>query len=354
MVNSDTARYYFAAMNTKDGFRGFFEEIFGSAERLYIIKGGPGTGKSRFIRELGEKAEKYGRKVEYFLCSSDPNSLDGVIFTGEDGIERIGVIDGTAPHAYEPKLVGAKDSILNFGEFWDEDQIRPHRAFIASLTEAKSRLYSSAYRYLSAISALDLISYECISTAIKKEKLNRVVDRLLRECKPGDTYSEKLRIRSAIGCEGAMTLSTYGDLAKNRFAVLDRFGAARAFMTRLRERLTMLGESVYISYSPFSPDVPDAIYVPSADLSIYVGCDGFPDEKMINMDRFIDSDRLSAYKPKLKAISKQRDGIISLLNSDTACIGKLHSELESIYIKAMDFSKKEALTARMIKELFNK
>ena len=33
---------FFAAMNTGNGFRSYFEETFGGAERRYVIKGGPG------------------------------------------------------------------------------------------------------------------------------------------------------------------------------------------------------------------------------------------------------------------------------------------------------------------------
>ena len=132
MDRSEKTAYYFAAMNTAEGFRGYFKDIFGELDTLYIIKGGPGTGKSRFMRELGEAAEKSGTETEYFLCSSDPSSLDGVIFTDKDG-KRTGVIDGTSPHAYEPTVAGIKEHILNFGDFWSTELLQEHRKEIKSL-----------------------------------------------------------------------------------------------------------------------------------------------------------------------------------------------------------------------------
>ena len=39
---------YFAAVNSYRGFESYYQDMFGAAERSYIIKGGPGTGKSYF------------------------------------------------------------------------------------------------------------------------------------------------------------------------------------------------------------------------------------------------------------------------------------------------------------------
>ena len=72
-------RAYFAASNSHKGFISYFNEIFRSSQisHLYIIKGGPGTGKSRFIREIASDAEALGYDTEYYYCSSDQSSLDG-------------------------------------------------------------------------------------------------------------------------------------------------------------------------------------------------------------------------------------------------------------------------------------
>ena len=56
---------YFAAMNGRDGFTSFFEEIFfcDSIKKRYIIKGGPGTGKSSFTKEYTENSLEYDKQV---------------------------------------------------------------------------------------------------------------------------------------------------------------------------------------------------------------------------------------------------------------------------------------------------
>ena len=44
--------HYFAAANTYKGFESFFDEIFNTEklERIYILKGGPGAGKSTLMQ----------------------------------------------------------------------------------------------------------------------------------------------------------------------------------------------------------------------------------------------------------------------------------------------------------------
>ena len=92
-------RQCFAASNSAEGFRNYYGEIFTDdrIDRLYIVKGGPGTGKSHFMRAVARYARGRGYDAVEFYCSSDPTSLDGLLLTKE-GSPTIGFLDGTAPH----------------------------------------------------------------------------------------------------------------------------------------------------------------------------------------------------------------------------------------------------------------
>jgi len=57
MVNSAdfySVNSYFAAANGYDGFVSYFEKVFDAKDytRLFILKGGPGTGKSSIMTHL--------------------------------------------------------------------------------------------------------------------------------------------------------------------------------------------------------------------------------------------------------------------------------------------------------------
>jgi predicted ATPase len=89
-------RKVFPGANTGRGFLSFFDYVIPEdARRIFVIKGGPGVGKSTFMRKIAEKITELGYDVEYHCCAADPDSLDGVVIPAFD----IGLLDGTAPQS---------------------------------------------------------------------------------------------------------------------------------------------------------------------------------------------------------------------------------------------------------------
>ena len=134
---------YFASAVTGEGFVNFFNSInFDNTQFQYILKGGAGTGKSTLMKKVGAHFEKIGMAVEYFYCSSDPKSLDGVRIVDKG----ISIVDGTAPHVIEAYLPGVTHKIINLGEYIF-DGVKAHEAEIINLLRKKEKCYSIAYKY---------------------------------------------------------------------------------------------------------------------------------------------------------------------------------------------------------------
>lgn len=95
---------YFLGSNSAGGFFSLYDQLIDleQAQRVYILKGGPGCGKSTLMRMVGKELEGAGVRGEYILCSGDPDSLDGVVFP-ELGVA---LVDGTAPQGSGPKSTG--------------------------------------------------------------------------------------------------------------------------------------------------------------------------------------------------------------------------------------------------------
>ena len=72
---------YFIASNSSEGFCSYYEGAFDVRKfnKIYVIKGGSGTGKATFMKKVAELAEEKGFGVRYIYCSSDAQSLDGII-----------------------------------------------------------------------------------------------------------------------------------------------------------------------------------------------------------------------------------------------------------------------------------
>ena len=108
------------------------------------IIGQSGSGKSTFMKKIGKAAEDAGLDVEYVLCSSDPDSLDGVLIPQW----HVGYADGTAPHVLDVSFPAAAGAYLDLGQFYDIDAIRPELPRLRALTEKNQALYREAYRAL--------------------------------------------------------------------------------------------------------------------------------------------------------------------------------------------------------------
>ncbi len=106
-----TIRHMFPGNNTSRGFFSYYDYILlqEKAKKIYIIKGGPGVGKSTFIRQSAEDLADEGYDVEFMHCSSDPESLDGMVVPALS----VAMIDGTAPHVVDPKNPGAVDETIH-------------------------------------------------------------------------------------------------------------------------------------------------------------------------------------------------------------------------------------------------
>ncbi|QQE73528.1 hypothetical protein KDJ56_16720 [Brevibacillus composti] len=91
-------RMYLGAA-TPDGPRDFVPLLTAAAEKRYLIKGRPGSGKSTILKRLVAEAEARGFDAEVYHCGLDPNSLDMVVLP-ERGLA---IFDSTAPHEYFPE-----------------------------------------------------------------------------------------------------------------------------------------------------------------------------------------------------------------------------------------------------------
>ena len=139
---------YFLGGNTVRGFVSFYSGFCrGPEDFLWVIKGGPGCGKSSFMKTIGRAAEEKGLDVEYVLCSGDPESVDGVYFPAL----HTGYADGTAPHVLEAVTPGAAGLYLDLSRFYDRLALQPERRTIEQLQRRYQSLYREAYTKLAAL-----------------------------------------------------------------------------------------------------------------------------------------------------------------------------------------------------------
>ncbi len=338
---------YFAAANTADGFVSRFNDIFDprTLERTYIIKGGSGTGKSTLMKKAASRATQKGGECEYYYCSSDPTSLDGVIMTLSDG-RRLAMLDGTAPHVHDPKFPGAAEEIVNLGEYWNDEILKKQREKISSLGEKKSQLFNEAYSSFWAAGKLMSVQLRESEKYLLKEKLYAALERLLsqrmHECRvKGGKSNARVRIISALSTLGEYHFDSFGD-CETVCLVSDTAETA----PHLFDALVTVAEKLGLDYDraplPLLPHLTEAVRFPQLSMSV-VSRTEKSDVRIINMARFVDRDILAGYDRTYQRMIKKN--IRELTNyglNKLSSVRKVHDDVEKIYIGAMDFARLES------------
>ncbi|MBQ8388350.1 MAG: hypothetical protein IJX46_05455 [Clostridia bacterium] len=294
---------YFAAVNSRHGFVSFYGDAFGAARRVFIIKGGPGTGKSYFMRRVAERCEACGLPVTYIYCSSDPSSLDGITVG-----DRAALLDGTAPHATEASLPGARDELIDLGRFWQSDGLFERRDGIEALAKSKSLHYSTAYRALAAAGELEDASLSLALPCLNTKKLAAAARRYLSPFPDGGGFKKTDLATSSLGMRGAVRFSTLEDRARSVISVSDELGLGHLFLDAVIKEAERRGMPIRISHEPLCPDRADAVEMTDTGTVFSLHADKAG--RHVNMKRFIDLKRAADLRREYRALRSCRDSTV--------------------------------------------
>ena len=162
---------FFLGANTPAGFVSMYDQISNNEKlkKIYVIKGGAGTGKSSLMKKIGEDCCNDATLVERIHCSSDPDSLDAVIVE-EKGFA---ILDGTPPHPMEPKYPGAVETLVNLYPSWDEEKLEKNVERIKQYVKEYTDCHRKACAYLSAVASLFKENRRVAEPCVDYKKMDR-------------------------------------------------------------------------------------------------------------------------------------------------------------------------------------
>lgn len=336
-------RHWFPGGNTAKGFHSFYQHILTTdeAKRFIILKGGPGVGKSTLMRRIGAFLEDHRQTVEYLHCSSDCESIDGVVCRALG----FAMIDGTAPHIVDPKLPGAADSILNLGVFLNEVALESRKEEIITLKHAISACFSQAYRYLASALPLRDDSTAILRALTDEEELMQAFTPWLQTItayrspsKPGQSRS---MFASAITPQGCVNyLDTL--IMPRIWRISGAWGTdGHRILSILWYASLMRGLDVEAMYCPIQPDRLEHLFIPTLGLLITTENKyhslAYQAERTICFDELRYRALTAQEKLSLQFNSDQFDLFVQTACASLRKAKDLHDELEAEYIANMDF-----------------
>ena len=346
-IGGDGHVRWFAGANTENGFRGSYGDIADEERlaRLYIVKGGPGTGKSTLMRQAAEAAERAGFSAVRYLCGSDPESLDAVVLDG-----RIALADGTAPHPLDMRYPGASSALIDLSRFWDAGILTRASGEIRGLTAGKQRAYREAYRFLSAAGRMEeeLVSLaeDCFDGAKAEGFVGRLVKRLRREGKIGKGGGGiQRRYSHAVTMRGLWKTDAVTTGTSQRFVLEDAMGTARLLMPMLAEALKENGAGPVCGVFPVGGGIAG---IRAGDCSFTVGT-AEKGEIPIRMSRFTRRESMERGRMRLteRIGAELMTAAVDALSRAADC----HFALEEIYGTAMDYDRMAAYRREVTAEI---
>lgn len=344
---------YLLASNSKRGFYSLFDELRNPIDgnRLYIIKGGPGSGKSSLMKRVIKELEAKKHSLEYIHCASDPKSLDGFI----DYDAKLAMVDGTSPHTMDPIYPGAYDVIINMAECWDDSKLISNKDEIMTLSDSISTSHQMATSCIKAASALLDNNITIAHSYINHETTNDYIRHITKELKDTKTGREKRRLLSAVSVgETVFFGDTISALTTKQYIIPDKWGAVSGLiLSRIHEMAKSLSLEHIICYCSIrTPDKIDHLIFPQAKIAIT--CANIFHNVRGSKQKVLEDVYKSFPDMENEQMNLHLDKAEDLIATASKHIERaklLHDDLEAFYVEAMDFSKVDGIYDRIIKEI---
>lgn len=318
---------------------------------VYILKGGAGTGKSSLMKKIADDFERTENVTRYY-CSSDPDSLDAIVLHSSKAV----IIDGTAPHVFDPQFPGACQKIVDLGRYWNDAMLRANKDKIIEVTELNKSLLSAAANYSTALGKICTDTCSCAREFTNEPKLEAFAQRFCKKLftkKHGSRGSKSIRQLSVMTRYGYMTLTETLEDYLDLYLLDDScFFASDKFIDLVADQAIKHGFDIAVSPCLLSEHhFSEHLLIKELGIAVLSSNQLTKLENKnaskINMSRFYDRQQMQPYKKRLKtnaALISQLSAVSSeMLNSAKL----VHDEIESYYIGSMDHSALDRVCANI-------
>lgn len=354
MSKSGEIRYVLTSSNTSQGFYTFIPDLIRGLRKIYILKGAAGSGKSTFIRLLGESLSEKGYEIEFWISALDPVNPDGVY------IPRLGaaIINGSLPQPIDPRYPGATGHIIYLGEHRNKKEFNGKTREIIDLIDRQEEQNNQAYEVLrnasQAREQVKMAARTCLNMGHIQQLIEELAAELLRE-QPG----EKHYFASAVTADGIVNyIDEISNECKRRYILKGPPGSGKSLV--INELAHLAREKGYfLEYYHCGFDVESIVMVIIRNLQLALIDSGNMELSIKPWDIVIDmAAYLDNYDAKEAAVrsSEACRNYESLLWDAQVKLESAHAilkELKKIYTGFMDFEQLDCHRQEILEEIIN-
>lgn len=343
---------YFLGSNSPEGFRSYFSDMLRKeGYYTYILKGGPGTGKSTLMKKI---AAAFDDDTDLYHCSSDVKSLDAVVMNKR----KIIITDGTSPHCEDPDYPGIYQEIIDLGTCLNKEKLKKNRDTITELFKQNKEYHTRATRYIQSGASLNKNIFSIAESSLDTEKTDKyackLCEKLFRSKNDTKIHSE-IRTISAFTASGYSTLTLSDDYNINIIADDDASAADRI----IRQISAYASHSGYMSYismcHAFSNEICEHIIIPELKTAFLSSnhINRYDQETCttINAGKFYNKKLLSSKKIFTSFNKKVTDSIYAEVALSVKTALDIHNEIEKYYIDSLNTERLNEITEMLISRI---
>ncbi|KGI36810.1 PRK06851 family protein [Clostridium tetani] len=354
-------RHFFPGSNSADGFYSLFKYILpvNKANRIFYIKGGPGTGKSYLMKKIADLFKSEDYTLEYFHCSSDNESLDALNIKELN----IALIDGTSPHMQDPSYPGALDEIVDFGVSLDKNELSSHKSEIMKINKNISSTFKRAFSYLNASKSIhgnwsyrneEHINSKALNSL--KLELKDMIFKNYTDYSKFTPFSRHL-FSTAFTPNGVISyIDTLYSNYENVYILKGDPGTGKnAILTSIKNEASTRGMTIEILRNPLIPDKIEHVILPEISTAILTSNEINNKDfsgLQINTNDLLSKD-IDFYKDSME---QDKENFYFILNEALDILStckKLHDDLEEFYINNIDFDIVDNISSGVIQRILN-
>ncbi len=337
-------KYVLSSTFTEEGFVSCLPDLLANIERVYILKGAPGTGKATFIRLLGESMLALGYELEYWISAADAVNPEGIYFPQLD----VAVVNGSSPVSLEPRYPHVSGDIINLGECLDTALLKEQAQLIISHIDRWHALNREAKAELQGAVRAKHIMKRGNSVHLNMQQLYNLADLVYEEA-TGGLPPERHLFASAMTAQGHINyVQEISSDCRQRLILVGPMGSGKStILAEIARKARQGGHSVEYYHSGMSVDSLLMIILPAFRTAVIDGGDlqlpSRPGDKTINTTAILDDfDIIGAARQHSDAIRDYEDHLTRAQEKlEEAC--RQLKALKQMYAARMDF---EALNQR--------